>query len=121
MTNAEKYLKDGIDLGELASELTEFINESENLLEDDIVYFFRGRTKPTLTEDERVILRNIREYNKIGRDETNDLYIVFDFKGEYRKKYYLNMFRHLFLFIKERRRIRDKGIIRRWKVNEDKG
>ena len=108
MTNAEKYLNKEASARELREKLANWIfselgyyEGTEDAIDTVIGDFFDTIEKPTLTEDERVILRNIREYNRIGRDDTNDLYIVFGFKGEYRKKYYCNMFRHLFLFIKD--------------------
>lgn len=73
-----------------------------------------------LTEDERVILRNIKneEYNGIIGREDNETYQVG--KLYLRNKYsgakafaFSTLYNHLFQFIKERRRIRDKRIIRR--------
>ena len=55
---------------------------------------------PTLTEDERVILRNIMFLTKIGKDRTS-IYVATKENSIYR----LGVFNHLFQFIKERRRI----------------
>ena len=55
---------------------------------------------PTLTEDERVILRNIMFFTKIGKDRTS-IYVATKENSIYR----LGVFNHLFQFIKERRRI----------------
>ena len=60
---------------------------------------------PTLTEDERVILRNIMFLTKIGKDRTS-IYVATKENSIYR----LGVFNHLFQFIKERRRIWDSWI-----------
>ena len=57
MTNAEKYLKDNVSV-------EEFINAIINSVTDiggtySLEKWLNNETKPTLTEDERVILRNI--------------------------------------------------------------
>ena len=57
--------------------------------------------KPHLTEDERVVLRNMEKGSTIGRHD-NKLYV-----------YSLELFPNLFKFIKERRRILNRRIIRR--------
>ena len=111
MTNAEKYLKDGVDIYELSREIaTEYARESSldwyKHIEETVVRFFENQVKPTLTEDEKVILTHINTnfYSQIGRYENgeiifrniNDSYIVtspyFDFEN-------------MFQFIQPRRRI----------------
>lgn len=68
-------------------------------LKDDILFLFKSlkKEKPTLTEDEKAILRNIpKEYKWIGRDENGDLVL-------YEELYYglvTKLFNHLFNFIK---------------------
>ena len=110
MTKKEKYLKDGIDINKFAYELTAKISRWDDLsyyskgIEEDILEFFNERAKPTLTEDERVILRNIdkENYFYIGRDTVLDsLYLLNDSN----EKIGIDMFDNLFQFIKERRRI----------------
>ena len=71
MTNAEKYLKDGTDLCELIRKIADYKPKLET---SDNVYakmqeFFCEPATPTLTEDERVILRNISSHkcDKIRR------------------------------------------------------
>lgn len=106
-TNAEKYLKDGIDISELASELTiETYNAPvESNLEDIIVSFFNKQLTPTLTDDERVILRNIpKDYKTIGKCVNGVLYVTTDRKI-YLDKAFGGFFNHLFQFIQERRGI----------------
>ena len=63
MTNADKYLKDGVDVGEFANEILEAYMKGSN---NESVFvtttrFLKSEVKPTLTEDEKVILRNIDE------------------------------------------------------------
>ena len=123
MTNKDKYLKDGVSVYELASELYEFTNDIEEkhkYLKGMIQDFFNTPIPPTLTEDERVILRNINRinYQFIGRrnEFSARLYLAYIDKGEKKIEeemtftYAFNQ-DHLFQFIKERRRIRDKGVI----------
>lgn len=109
ITNADKYLKDEKYIFDIAKGIAEAIcyDDMEHLkkiTEKEIKDWFTSSTKPTLTEDERVILRNIQLYTgksvTIRRIGDGHLYIsggcgFIDF-GEYN---------HLFQFIKERRRI----------------
>lgn len=104
MTNAEKYLKDGVDVWKLANEIKKYSENTIQLMPFNIEEFFKQQVKPTLTKDERVILRNLHEeYKHIRRNEMGNLYIGVDYFG---------MYDNLFQFIKERRRIRDKGVIK---------
>ena len=113
MTNKDKYLKDGVDIEELTNEIVMFevkeigwqIAEKEK---DRIKRFFEQSLKPTLTEDEKVILRNLpKDVDSIDRDSDGELEIKminqnncndfgYDWFGWYDK---------LFQFIKPRRRI----------------
>lgn len=77
MTNAEKYLKDHIIFTEFADNLAEYIVNSGRKITDkhdlktETLYFLTEERKPTLTEDERVMLRNIAydsEYKYIYRN-----------------------------------------------------
>lgn len=56
MTNGEKYLKDGVDIEKMAEEMVDLWNfpPYEGISPADIVDYFNMKTKPTLTEDERV-------------------------------------------------------------------
>ena len=67
--------------------------------------FFKEQVQPTLTEDERVILRNIdKDYiTKIGKDEIGNIYFYWvNCKQKVPQPWLKN---NLFQFIKERRRI----------------
>ena len=80
MTNAKKYLKDNVSAEELIKELCLKFYEKRvaNYAQDKITIqevlteYFEEQVKPTLTEDERVILMNIRndDFGKyIGRGD----------------------------------------------------
>lgn len=107
MTNAEKYLKDGVDIGQLAREITELSWSNDDCLEDNITLYFRQQAKPTLTEDERVILRNIdKHFTLIKREkETGNIFVQSDSVVSESDWDFIVPFNHLFQFIKERRRI----------------
>ena len=135
MTYADKYLKDGVDentIDDLAVEMVRFFDEEFRKIDSKrftsvvpsfITKFFAQPIKPTLTEDEKVILRNIpTKYQFIGRNNHSILQTC----GRYWKKcwtvLYLSkitkhnddcyceeaideLYNHLFQFIKPRRRI----------------
>lgn len=112
MTNAEKYLKDNVDVEELIRQLYEVQCNNYNTNMISCKNFFNSEVTPTLTEEERVILRNIQLYTEqtitICRVGDSHLYInggygLIDF-GQYN---------HLFQFIKERRRIRNSRTFER--------
>ena len=87
MTNAEKYLKDGV-----TTENFMFLLDSNGIIKErngqlviyasELQYFLNKNTKPTLTEDEKVILRHLDKgrYNKIGKDEHGQS--ILKFTGE---------------------------------------
>lgn len=115
MTNAEKYLKDGVDIEEFTKDI--FKNAQISTLEFIPVIaekalreYLRKRVKPTLTEDERVILRNLQNVRYIGRTEgTGYLYATFNTIDNYSNRSDITdidlYFSKMFPFIKERRRI----------------
>lgn len=108
MTNKDKYLKEGVSVEELAKDITKFIAEGypdSFIFPKSIEDYFKAETKPTLTEDERVILRNIDKENATHIKRDNGLKFID--KNEYVKEYYELPFNSLFQFIKERRRIRN--------------
>ena len=115
MTNAEKYLKDGVSVEELAKEVELYIAEeypTSFIFPKSIENYFKAEAKPTLTEDERVILRNINinEYNYIARNEQGSLFLVYksqQVRGLSCTSYIFGQIfgTNLFQFIKERRRI----------------
>lgn len=104
MTNKDKYLKEEIteeDIEQLAKDIGTFYENNIGLLPIAVQQFFNELQKPTLTEDERVILKNIDNgFTKIRR-EHGELYSYNKFTGSE----YDVPFNHLFQFIKERRRI----------------
>ena len=72
MTNSEKYLKEGISAQDLINFLKS--NQPTNNIEmtfNDIEFWLNEKAKPTLTEDERVILKNIdlANFKAIGRKD----------------------------------------------------
>ena len=108
LTNAEKYLKDNVSINELIKEIADYKPKLET---SDNVYakmqeFFDQEATPTLTEDERVILKFIDgEYTHIQR--ADGLWLI-HYEDEYTvHQVSFEMYSHLFQFIKERRRIRD--------------
>lgn len=107
MTNGDKFLKDGVSAREFIEALEKYGADT-----NEIKTFLIEQARPTLTEDERVILKNLRyekgayEYTKIGRTELDsegrcDL-ILIDSDNE---SVWWGEYGHLFQFIKERRRI----------------
>ena len=112
MTNAEKYLKDGADLADLLEKLDEDLNwfRYEEALKgaslDFIKFFNAEERKPTLTADERVILRNTdKKYDLIKRDNNKNLYVQAAKVRDEGDWDFIVPFNHLFQFIKERKRI----------------
>lgn len=104
MTNKDKFLKDDVDVEELTSKLIEYAyKEKEGNLFKITKGFFAQKAKPTLTEDERVILSNIDTFivERIGRNKESHLYLWIGKEN----KYILVGFDKLFQFIQERRRI----------------
>ena len=69
MTNDEKYLKDGVNPRKLFLAFKEYSVKHNCYLEsDEFEQFMQEQAKPTLTEDEKVILRNInKKYITIRR------------------------------------------------------
>lgn len=110
MTNAEKYLKDGVDIGELENVYRKYILARLPYLDVDgavsLRQFLLEPCKPTLTEDERVILKFIENFDYIGRDEKGLYYKLQDENIKEKTAVIYNLTTNLFQFIKERRRIR---------------
>lgn len=67
MTNAEKYLKDGVNIEKIAREIDIILQNDVNVAnaEQATIKYFNSTCKPILTEDERVILQNIDKKFKI--------------------------------------------------------
>ena len=116
MTNAEKYLKEGVDAKEIWHKYQEFLmnnDKTENAC--TFVEFFEEKVQPTLTEDERVILRNIDQtvYQKIGRDKKESIFDLVLTGEDVRCVEIDDILKpDLFQFIKERRRIFNRGVAR---------
>ena len=111
MINAEKYLKDSVAITDFIIAFRKWYYGEERIIrtaDKDIENFLREKAKPTLTEDERVILRNIdKDYKYIGKSSNGVLYICIE-KNNCNDGIDFFEFDYLFQFIKERRRIRDK-------------
>lgn len=104
MTHENKYLKDGVDVGELIEEFMEHYYKSSDTLEMALLTFFEPPVNPTLTEDEKVILRNIApKFEYIKRASTERLFIIA--LKDNAVKIGFEAFDHLFQFIQPRRRI----------------
>lgn len=112
MTNADRYLKDGVDVEELINDLYKYNDnrkcvtneyakiQSANFFRD----FLQQPIKPTLTEDEKVILRNIdKKIKYITRDKSGYLYITEQSFSMLALPF--SIYNHLFQFIQPRRRI----------------
>ena len=102
MTNAEKFLKDGVKTRDFIDNMfsSQYPEEFEETLYIDkasIICWLNNPAKPQLTEDERVILRNIPTniYSKIYRDCDGCLSVAGEegYNG-------LFIYNHLFQFIK---------------------
>ena len=104
MTNGEKYLKAGVSVEEFLEAVIEHCSKGAKY---SIETFLNEQIKPTLTEDERVILRNIsnKRYTHIARGEFDGLRLLDKANNNYDVSTSFNMYEKLFQFIKERRRI----------------
>lgn len=107
MTNAEKYLKDEVSIRKFREELAQFIFDelgfydgTEETINEVIGDFLYTIEKPQLTEDERVILRNIHigVFDKIGRAKNGNLFLTYEDDRDTEDFWWCD---HLFQFIKE--------------------
>ena len=116
MTNAEKYLKDEVNVEEFVNELQKYYSNYidkkgysgvQDLNKYIVIDFFNAPVQPTLIEDERVILRNIdtRLYPTIKRTKMGEIIVISNAKCGDDIICYMYCYDHLFQFIKERRRI----------------
>jgi len=106
MTNAEKYLKDGVNIDELTFKFDDWHFKNSDVIGygEALFRFLQAEVQPTLTEDERVILRNIEHpYKWIRRNHLGNLQIS-DKEDCAGLKWYINFtcYQNLFLFIKKR-------------------
>ena len=111
MTNGEKYLRDGVSVEEFIQNLTNHINKTQKSTYEKIKEFLE-KPAQILTEDERVILKNIKGQPKyISRQEGHGLMAYDSAKRvgktgwRYDNGRAMYSFSHLFQFIQERRRI----------------
>ena len=97
MTNAKKYLKDGVEAKEIWHNYQEFLmnnDKTENTC--TFVEFMEEKVKLQLTEDERVMLRNLdKRYKSIYRTNQGNLCINQGCVG-----IAFDQYNHLFQFIK---------------------
>lgn len=104
MTNAEKYLKEGVSVKEFASELTEQLYYYKpEYFEEEIHKFFNAPVQLTLTEDEKVILRNLRDNPKYIKRRGKYYLLCYDKidnLGGITNGHDITAFGHLFQFIK---------------------
>lgn len=112
MTNAERYLKDGVIYHELACEIAVYMsNSSKSGLVQNIDDFFKQRTRPLLSREEKSILRGVNNelYTVIGRDKNEDLY--FDDEDHIFKAPVTTLFGHLFRFINDGEEYKIKDLL----------
>ena len=106
MTNADKYNLTREQARELCYEIARFCNGTVQA--GMIMDFFYCPLQPTLTEDERVILRNLpKKFKFINRNAFNEIQLRENSKFEELdySEAIDELYNHLFQFIKERRRI----------------
>lgn len=100
MTNGEKYLKDGKDIKEIANKINKaYLNNEDNVVVT-ICNWFNDLANPTLTENERVILNFIKNFDYIGRDEKGLYYKLQDKDVKEKTAIIYNLTTNLFQFIK---------------------
>lgn len=118
MTNADKYLKDGVDIIDFTCEFAnylynhqgELLSKNKKAPREQLHVFLTSETKPTISEDEKVILSKIdrRNFDRIGRYD-DCLYLkggtCYGFEDGKDKGVFNYLYHELFQFIKERRRI----------------
>ena len=110
MTNAERFIGDEDLIDTFIEEFVDYAETKDidfkyHYLKETLTRFFKASVKPTLTEDERVILRNVgKDYQRIERDDECLWVRGVDADG-FMATCYFKCYDHLFQFIKERRRI----------------
>lgn len=98
MTNADKYLKDGVDIMQMLHDYNQTGQKCPSVWK-----WLEQSIKPTLTEDEKAILRNIEHpYKWIRRNHKGELQIS-DKEDCAGLKWFINFtcYQSLFLFIKK--------------------
>lgn len=100
MKNKDKFLREGVSVEELAEAIYKYYFDSDEKLVDSIKLFFNEPIKPTLTEDEKVILKNIETgFTHISRDY-GDLFITVGKDTKDNECIGMQQYNHLFGFIK---------------------
>ena len=117
MTYAEKYVNKEYVVNnteEFSNEFMKWIKKQNKSFYVDIdkmgellIKFLQQEIKPVLSDDEKAILRNIefKDYMIIGRKESGDLYVNDKEKDSFNGTWFIMFKKHLFQFIKPRRRI----------------
>ena len=117
MTNADKYLKDGVDVIDFTCKFANYLHNHQGELlshnkkapREQLYEFLASKVKPTLSEEEKVILRNLpKKYEFIGRNNHSILQLskISKIKEDcYCDEEIDELFNHLFQFIQPRRRI----------------
>ena len=109
MTNADKYNISEVQADKMSDEFAEWHQNNSDVrgYGEALYRFFQAKVKPTLTEDEKVILKNIKDdYITIAKDKAGELFIATE-RDEYSIRGHNALeFKHdLFQFIQPRRRI----------------
>jgi hypothetical protein len=103
MTNAEKFLKDGVDVKQFAEMIDTAYVKADKYADvcESTINWLKQPAKPTLTEDEKAILRNIdtKMWNTILR-ENGEITFAYKLSKGYRSLGRCEWFSHLFQFIK---------------------
>lgn len=112
MTNADYFLKEGINVDELADKFIDFCMQPTRTQTtsymQDLKDFFKAQWQFMLTEDERVILKNIdlQNFKAIGRKD-GYLYLRYEHycieygETDIKTLTFWYMYHNLFKFIKE--------------------
>lgn len=104
MTNKDKFLKENVDPSNLIEAFIKYYykhKEVENDVGGAFVKYMNEEIKPTLTENERVILWNIKNFTTIIRNIEGNIQV----ENENGSFACLCAFNHLFQFIKVRGKI----------------
>lgn len=100
-TNAEIFLKEGVSVEEYCKAIDNYVkgNGYSGRMSEE---FLNAPVTPILTEDERVILRNIdtRQYPTIKRTKIGEIIVISNAKCGDDIICYLYCYDHLFQFIK---------------------
>ena len=105
-TISDKYLKENVSIDEFTFKFDEWHIKNSDIkgYGEALFRFLQESAKPTLTEDERVILRNLKkDYITLKRGKWGNLFIAKEpDENGVRETNYLEFKDNLFQFIKER-------------------